>query len=104
LPRAVTRSVADESTEVKAAREALRAKVQARAADLAPIIAEVRAASASSLRGIAVALNEPGIPTARGEGQWQPAQVKHILDAARRARQCAAVVGSVSISDLGPED
>jgi transposase len=37
-----------------------------RAADLAPIIAEIRAAGATSLRAIAAGLNERGIPTARG--------------------------------------
>jgi DNA invertase Pin-like site-specific DNA recombinase len=49
----------------------------ARAADLAPILAEVRAAGAASLRQVAVALNARGIPAARG-GAWTAMQVRRI--------------------------
>jgi hypothetical protein len=42
---------------------------KARAADLAPIIAELQAAGAESLRAIAAGLNARGIPTTRGYGQ-----------------------------------
>ena len=38
----------------------------ARAADLAPVITELQASGATSLRAIASALNDRGIPTARG--------------------------------------
>jgi hypothetical protein len=38
----------------------------ARAADLTPMIAELQASDATSLRAIASALNDRGIPTARG--------------------------------------
>ncbi|MEG9502903.1 MAG: recombinase family protein [Methylorubrum extorquens] len=53
---------------------ATRAKASGRAADLTPILAEIRAAGASSLRQVADALNERGIPTARG-GRWSSVQV-----------------------------
>lgn len=56
-------------------------KASRRAGDLAPIIAEVRAAGAVSLRDVAAALNERGIRTARG-GEWSAVQVKRTLDAA----------------------
>jgi hypothetical protein len=46
-----------------------------RASDIAPIIADIRAAGASSLRYIAVQLNQRGIPAARG-GQRSAVQVK----------------------------
>jgi len=49
----------------------------ARAADLAAILAEVRAAGASSLRQVAAALNAQGIPAARG-GAWSATQVRRI--------------------------
>jgi hypothetical protein len=50
----------------------------ARAPDLAPTIAELQAAGATSLRAIAVGLNERRIPTARG-GDWSPTQVMRVL-------------------------
>lgn len=49
-----------------------------RATDLLPIIAEIQAAGAGSLREIAAALNARGIPTARG-GEWQAVQVQRVL-------------------------
>lgn len=45
------------------------AKAQARAADVAPIVADIKGSGAVSLRQIAAGLNERGIPTARG-GEW----------------------------------
>src|SRR5215203_4942397 len=50
-----------------------------RAADLKPIIADLRVKGASSLRQIAVGLNQRGIPTARG-GSWSAVQVKRVLE------------------------
>lgn len=49
-----------------------------RIADISPIISEIRAAGASSLAEIAVALNLKGIPAARG-GSWGPAQVRRMM-------------------------
>ena len=54
----------------------------ARAADLRPIIMDVRASGVPSLRTIAAGLNQRGIPTARG-GIWSAVQVKRVLDRAR---------------------
>jgi len=51
-------------------------RASARAADIAPTIAELQAAGATSLRQIAAGLNAKGIPTARGEGEWTVLQVK----------------------------
>jgi len=47
-------------------------KATARAADLSPIITEIRASGATSLGKIAKALNEHGIRTPRGS-EWQTA-------------------------------
>jgi DNA invertase Pin-like site-specific DNA recombinase len=58
-------------------RAARTAKAIARAADIAPIVADIRASGASSLREIAAELNSRGIPTARG-GQWQAVQVQRV--------------------------
>jgi DNA invertase Pin-like site-specific DNA recombinase len=62
----------------RAAAEAVAKRVKARAADLAPTIAELQAAGATSLRDIAAGLNERSIPTARG-GQWTAVQVSRVL-------------------------
>ena len=63
----------------KAAIAAIEKRVDARAADLAPTIAELQAAGATSLRAIAGGLNERGIPTARG-GKWSAVQVSRVLE------------------------
>jgi DNA invertase Pin-like site-specific DNA recombinase len=52
-----------------------------RAADLRPIIADVRASGASSLRQIAAGLNGRSIPTAQG-GAWSAVQVKRVIESA----------------------
>jgi len=45
----------------------------------APVIAELRASGVTSLRGIAAALNERGIPTVAGSGRWRHVQVGRLL-------------------------
>jgi hypothetical protein len=68
----------------KFAMEALRKRADQRAADLAPIIAEIRAAGVTSYNGIAAALNEREIPTPRrGNGKWSAVQVQRVLERAR---------------------
>jgi DNA invertase Pin-like site-specific DNA recombinase len=63
----------------KAAAEAVAKRANARAGRyLAPTIAGLQAAGATSLRAIAAGLNERGIPTARG-GQWSAVQVSRVL-------------------------
>ena len=63
----------------KAAIAAIEKRVDARAADLMPMMAELQAGGATSLRAIAARLNERGIPTARG-GKWSAVQVLRVLD------------------------
>lgn len=60
-------------------RAALATRSIARAADLAPIIAELRAAGVTSLGGIARALSDRSIPTARGGANWTETQVSRVL-------------------------
>src|SRR5262245_811662 len=62
-----------------ASRKALQARANARAADIAPVIAELQAGGAASLRAIADGLNAKGIPTARGDGTWSAVQVLRVL-------------------------
>ena len=60
-------------------REARRARADQAIAELAPIIAGLRAAGITSLRGIAAALNERGIRTLAGSGRWHHVQVARLL-------------------------
>ena len=50
----------------------------ARATDLLPVIAEVRAAGVATLSGIAKALTARGVPTPSGRGAWSPATVMRL--------------------------
>ena len=59
--------------------EARQAHADREAAKLAPILKELQAAGVTSLRGIAAALNERGIPTATGYGRWHHVQVGKVL-------------------------
>ena len=60
-------------------RKARRETSEARAADLAPVIAELQAAGLESLGALARGLNERGIPMARGSTKWTPVQVSRVL-------------------------
>ncbi|AMB46896.1 recombinase family protein [Methylobacterium sp. AMS5] len=71
-------SAAIHQTGAPASRAVRTAKADKRAADLAPIIADVKEAGATSLREIAAALNERGIPTVRG-GAWSAVQVQRAM-------------------------
>ncbi|MFH6786808.1 recombinase family protein [Methylobacterium sp. MA0201] len=53
-------------------------RARRQAADLAPVIAELRVGGATTLQAIAAGLNERGIPTARG-GSWTAVQVSRVL-------------------------
>jgi DNA invertase Pin-like site-specific DNA recombinase len=55
--------------------KALTMQADARASDVAPIIAELNNAGVRSLAGIAHALSERGIPTSRGGNRWTATQV-----------------------------
>ncbi len=59
--------------------EARQRKAMERAADLAPVISELRKSGVTSLSGIAAALTERGIPTARGGSSWTAVQVGRVL-------------------------
>jgi hypothetical protein len=59
--------------------KARTARAHRAAADLAPIIADLRAAGVTSLNGIAAGLNERRVPTPAGSGHWYAAQVSRLL-------------------------
>jgi hypothetical protein len=60
-------------------REIRTARADAHAAKLAPTTKKLQARGATTLRAIAAELNARGIPTPRGQGQWQAAQVWRVL-------------------------
>jgi DNA invertase Pin-like site-specific DNA recombinase len=66
----------------EAANEARTRRANERAADLAPVIAELQGVGATSLQAIATGLNDRGIAAPRG-GDWSAAQVSRLL-----SRQC----------------
>jgi hypothetical protein len=49
------------------------------AAEVAPVIAELRAAGITSKKGLAEALNKRAVRTPRGIGEWRPIQVARVL-------------------------
>jgi hypothetical protein len=61
-------------------RKALVARADARASQLAPIVAELRRGGITSWYGIAMALNKRGIPTATGRGILEPGQVRRLME------------------------
>lgn len=69
--------------QARAAAMAKSAKAKARAADLAPVVAEIRAAGVRTLEGVARALTARGVPTPGGRGHaWHAVQVARIERAA----------------------
>jgi hypothetical protein len=70
----------DHTTKSRAAAvEAHRKQADARAAEVAPIIAGLWAAGVTSTGDIAKALNERGVRTLTGKGKWRAAQVRLAL-------------------------
>jgi len=61
-------------------RASREAAAMARAADLRPVIEEIRGEGVVSLGGIAKALNQRGVPTSRGAGAWSAVQVSRVLE------------------------
>jgi hypothetical protein len=55
------------------------ARANRTAADLAPVIAELRTAGITSLTAIAKALDERHVPTPAGSPHWHPMQVARLL-------------------------
>jgi hypothetical protein len=63
----------------RAAREARQARANERAASLAAIVSQLRAAGITSLNGIAEALNARRVLTPAGSDRWYAIQVSRLL-------------------------
>jgi hypothetical protein len=72
-PRTFTPAALQASLEVR------QARAEARAANLAPIIAELRASGVTTLEGIATALSKRGVRTPLGHRHWRAMQVSRLL-------------------------
>ena len=75
----MTRGTKPEGDSWAKARDARTRQADARAAELAPIVAALWASGITSWYGIAKALNARGIPTATGRGVWLPRDVRRVL-------------------------
>jgi hypothetical protein len=64
---------------IQASVRARQARADVRATRLAPFIAELRVAGVTTLKGIAAALNERGVPPPSGHGRWGAMQVSRPL-------------------------
>jgi hypothetical protein len=73
-------AVTGKSKSGEAGRKALIARADARAFQLAPIVAELRRGGITSWYGIAMELNRRGVPTATGRGIWEPGQVRRVME------------------------
>ena len=62
-----------------ALRAAIARNADAHAQDLAPVVADIRASGATSLRAIAAEMNARGMLTRRG-GRWHVSTVMYLLD------------------------
>ncbi len=62
-----------------ALRAAIARNADAHAQDLAPVVADIRASGATSLRAIAAEMNARGMLTRRG-GRWHVSTVMNLLD------------------------
>jgi hypothetical protein len=59
--------------------KARQTRADERAANLAPVVKALQAGGITSLKGIAAALNERGVPTPAGSGHWHAMQVARLL-------------------------
>jgi hypothetical protein len=81
-----------------AAMEVRRKHADAKATELEPIIAEIRAAGITTPDGIAKALNARGVPTVRGKVKWRRLGVLRVL-ARLKAQGSAAPTSPSSEAD-----
>jgi hypothetical protein len=72
--------VTGKSKTGEAGRKVAIARADARASELAPIVAELRHGGVTSWYGIAMELNKRGVPTATGKGIWEPGQVRRLME------------------------
>jgi hypothetical protein len=75
--------------ELASARQANREAADGFAANVLPVIETLRAAGVTSLAGLAAALNERGVRTARG-ARWHATSVRNLLQRSHRGTVSAS--------------
>ena len=65
--------------QARTAATAKSRQARARAAEVVPYIEAARKAGAHTLREVAEALTNRGVPTPAGKGPWRPEQVRRVL-------------------------
>jgi hypothetical protein len=78
-----------------AAQRVCAAQADARAAALAPVIAEIRARGITAPYAIAAALTAQGIPTARGRSFWLAGPVRSLLNRLDRLSAAGALSSQI---------
>ena len=73
-------AITGKSKSGEAGRKTNIARADARASQLAPIVADIRASGITSWYSIAMELNKRGIPTATGRGIWEPGRVRRVME------------------------
>ena len=79
-------AITGKSKSGEAGRKTNIARADARASQLAPIVADIRASGITSWYGIAMELNRRGVLTATGRGIWEPGQVRRVMERVGRGR------------------
>ena len=79
-------AVTGKSPAGEAGRKVSIARADARASQLAAIVADIRESGITSWYGIAKELNKRGVPTATGRGIGEPGQVRRVMERAERGR------------------
>ena len=75
----------DAAHAVALGRRVLETQADAFAANVLPIIDSLRSAGVGDLRGLADALNQRGVRTARG-GQWHVSNIRNVIARSQSAR------------------
>ena len=76
-------AVIGKSQAGEAGRKVSIARADARASQLAAIVADIRASGITSWYGIAMELNKRGVPTATRRGIWEPGRVRRVMERGR---------------------
>jgi hypothetical protein len=84
-------AVTGKSQTGEAGRKVNIARADARASQLAAVVADIRASGITSWYGIAMELNKRGVPTATGRGIWEPGRVRRVMERVERADELGSI-------------
>jgi hypothetical protein len=79
FPFPLEAEVTGNSKTGEAGRKVAIPRADARASELAPVVADIRRSGVTSWYGIAMELNKRGVPTATGKGISEPGAVRRLI-------------------------